>query len=52
MVRIVGGAVDPGEEDRLRKALLAYCKRDTFALVELHRALSAHGAQGRGGAAP
>jgi hypothetical protein len=29
----------PVEIDRLRGDLLAYCKRDTFAMVEVHRAL-------------
>ncbi len=28
-----------GDETALRQALLAYCKRDTLAMVELHRAL-------------
>lgn len=28
------------EADRLRTALLAYCKRDTLAMVEVHRALT------------
>lgn len=30
----------PGEADQLRAALLAYCKRDTLALFEVHRALT------------
>ena len=30
----------PEEADRLRAALLAYCRRDTLALVEVHRALT------------
>jgi hypothetical protein len=29
-----------GEADRLRTALLAYCKRDTLAMFEVHRALA------------
>jgi predicted RecB family nuclease len=37
--RLISGALEPGEEARLRGALLAYCERDTLALVELHRAL-------------
>src|SRR5258705_9720557 len=28
------------EADKLRAALLAYCKRDTLAMVEVHRALA------------
>jgi hypothetical protein len=39
MARIALGAVKPEEESELRSALLAYCERDTLALVELHRAL-------------
>ncbi|MDP3856538.1 MAG: DUF2779 domain-containing protein [Stagnimonas sp.] len=31
---------DPGEALQLRVALLAYCKRDTLALLEVHRALA------------
>jgi hypothetical protein len=30
----------PEEVDRLRSALLAYCQRDTLAMVEVHRALT------------
>jgi hypothetical protein len=37
--RIGAGAVGPVEEARLREALLSYCERDTFALLEVHRAL-------------
>jgi predicted RecB family nuclease len=33
------GAVSEAEEAHVRSALLAYCRRDTLALVELHRAL-------------
>ncbi len=41
-VQLASGAVtDPEEEARVRRALLAYCRRDTLALVELHRALQA-----------
>ena len=31
---------DPEEADRLRAALCAYCRRDTLAMVEMHRALT------------
>jgi hypothetical protein len=34
-----GAIVDPAEVARLRGALLAYCQRDTLAMVEVHRAL-------------
>jgi len=37
--RIAAGSIDEADEERLRKALLAYCERDTFALMEVHRAL-------------
>ncbi len=30
----------PAAVDHLRAALLAYCQRDTFAMVEVHRALT------------
>jgi hypothetical protein len=40
--RLVDGGLPETEAARLRKALLAYCERDTLALVELHRALRAH----------
>jgi len=33
------GAVDPGRAAALRASLLAYCARDTLALVTVHRAL-------------
>jgi hypothetical protein len=36
---LVAGSLDPEAALRLRGALLAYCARDTLALVELHRAL-------------
>ena len=35
-----GWLVTPEEADRLRAALLAYCQRDTLAMVEVHRALT------------
>jgi len=38
-LRVARGELDPSEEQRLREALLAYCGRDTLALVEVHRAL-------------
>ena len=34
-----GHVNDQMEIDRLRAALLAYCRRDTLALVEVHHAL-------------
>lgn len=34
-----GCVIGPEETDRLRAALLAYCRRDTLAMVEVHRAL-------------
>jgi hypothetical protein len=40
-LRVARGELEPSEESRLRRALLAYCKRDTLALVEVHRALRA-----------
>jgi hypothetical protein len=33
--RIVRGDVGIGEEERLRKALLAYCAQDTLAMARL-----------------
>jgi hypothetical protein len=36
---LAAGRSEPKEEARVRHALLAYCERDTLALVELHRAL-------------
>ncbi len=38
-VRIANGALSETEEAGLREALLAYCKRDTLALMEVHQAL-------------
>ncbi|MET4481604.1 DUF2779 domain-containing protein [Bradyrhizobium sp. F1.13.3] len=35
-----GRITDPGEVGQLRAALLAYCKRDTLAMVEVHQALA------------
>ncbi len=35
-----GDISDRAEIDRMRAALLAYCRRDTMAMVEVHRALS------------
>jgi hypothetical protein len=34
-----GFVIDTAEVDRLRKAFLAYCHRDTLAMLEVHRAL-------------
>lgn len=36
---LAAGQPEPKEEQRVRRALLAYCERDTLALVELHRVL-------------
>jgi hypothetical protein len=33
------GRVDLKEAARLRRSLLAYCQRDTWAMVRLHQAL-------------
>lgn len=35
-----GSVTVPNEIDHLRNALLAYCQRDTLAMVEVHRALT------------
>ena len=40
-LRVVRGELESSAERRLREALLAYCQRDTLALVEVHRALCA-----------
>jgi len=32
--------MDAAEQKRIRDALVAYCKRDTMAMVEVHRALN------------
>ncbi|UKJ75410.1 DUF2779 domain-containing protein [Azospirillum brasilense] len=37
--RLVTGGLSEEENGRVRRALLAYCERDTLALVKLHRAL-------------
>ena len=39
--RMVFGDVDSAEKARIRTALLAYCERDTLAMVELRKALRA-----------
>jgi hypothetical protein len=40
LVRLALGAVESVEEEAaLRRALLEYCRRDTLALVRLHRVL-------------
>jgi hypothetical protein len=40
LVRLALGAVESAEEEAaLRGALLEYCRRDTLALVKLHRVL-------------
>ena len=39
--RLVAGMAEKSEASRLRKALLTYCKRDTLALMAVHRALRA-----------
>ena len=38
----------PEEADQLRAALLAYCQRDTLAMVEAHRALAELARQAHG----
>jgi hypothetical protein len=38
--RLLAGGVGAEDAERTRAALLAYCQRDTLALVELHRALT------------
>ena len=38
-MRAEGDGDAPGEAATLRDALLAYCRLDTLALVETHRAL-------------
>lgn len=37
--RMLAGDVEPQEEARLRRELLDYCRLDTLALIETHRAL-------------
>ena len=47
--QMASGAIsDPEEVARLRAALLAYCERDTLALVEVHRALRGLASAGAG----
>jgi Domain of unknown function(DUF2779) len=50
LVRLALGAVESAEEEAaLRRALLEYCRRDTLALVKLHRVLGSLGpGPGRG----
>jgi hypothetical protein len=38
--RMAAGDFDPGEQARLRTALLKYCERDTLAMVEIRRTLA------------
>ena len=39
-LRLASGAVaNAGAAEELRRQLLAYCERDTLAMVETHRAL-------------
>ncbi len=38
---LVRGSVNPGERDRIRKALLDYCGQDTLALILLLKQLRA-----------
>ena len=38
---LTGPAMSEKERDELARALLAYCERDTLALVSLHKALLA-----------
>jgi hypothetical protein len=38
--RIATGGVEPETAGRLRRSLLAYCRRDTWAMVRLHQALN------------
>jgi predicted RecB family nuclease len=40
-LRVARGEPEASEEQRVRQELLAYCERDTLALVEVHRALRA-----------
>jgi hypothetical protein len=43
-LQLASGSISlPSEADRLRRALLAYCRRDTLGLVEVHRALTVLG---------
>jgi hypothetical protein len=36
---IASGRADPATSARLQRSLLAYCRRDTWAMVKLHQAL-------------
>lgn len=38
-MRMISPGMPPGERERVRKALLEYCKLDTLAMVEIYRAL-------------
>jgi hypothetical protein len=38
---MIHGQVDAAERNRLREALLAYCKQDTLAMVRLREVLAA-----------
>jgi len=50
---MAAGAIDdPAEVARLRAALLAYCRRDTMAMVEVHRALVQLAGSGSSGTSP
>ena len=40
LLRLMFGATDAGEPDKLRQALLAYCERDTAAMVALANQLT------------
>ncbi|MDA1305294.1 MAG: DUF2779 domain-containing protein, partial [Nitrospirae bacterium] len=42
-VRLIFGGLDFDEQTRLKADLLAYCKRDTLALLELRRVLGERG---------
>ncbi len=37
--KLAAGELPPGQADELRQALLAYCERDTLAMVAVHDAL-------------
>lgn len=45
-LRIRDASTPPEERQRLRRDLLAYCRQDTLAMVEIYRALRAHVGQG------
>jgi hypothetical protein len=46
--RMVRGGLSAGERSKLRKALLAYCKQDTLAMVKILERLRREAAQPRG----